>query len=128
MHSRAAAEIGDANPLVLAAIGYIYAGAGLTAEAQDVLRQLQARNAQTWAPEALALVHIALGSHETALDYLEAGERGASQWILFCGVNPGRTFASEQPLPRLAGRAETEGNHQTPESSPRRIAAEDEGI
>jgi len=88
MHSRAAAEIGDVNPLVLGAIGYVYASAGLTAEAQDVLRQLRAMNAQTWVPEALALVHIALGSHEAALDYLEAGERVASQWILFCAVNP----------------------------------------
>ena len=29
-----------------------------------------------------------LGSHEAAMDQLEAGERVASQWILFAAVNP----------------------------------------
>ena len=98
-HSRAAVEIGAANPLTWGALGYIYASAGLTAEAQDVLRQLDSMNAQKWTPEALAIVNIALGFHEAAMDQLEAGERTASQWILFCAVNP--RLAPLRPHPRF---------------------------
>jgi Flp pilus assembly protein TadD len=99
MHSSAAAEIGGGNPLILGTLGYIYANAGLTAEAQDVLRQLESINVQKWMPEALALVHIALGSHEAAMDQLETAEQVASQWILFCAVNP--RLAPLHPYPRF---------------------------
>jgi hypothetical protein len=75
-------------------------GAGLTAEALDILRQLESMHAQAWvSPYALALVHIALGSFEAAMDQLEAGERAASQWILFSAVNP--KLAPLRPSPRF---------------------------
>lgn len=98
MHARAAVEISTANPLLLGTLGYVYAGAGLTAEAQDVLRQLESMHAHTWAP-ALAPLHVALGFHEAAMDQLESGVGVASQWILFCAVNP--RLAPLRPYPRF---------------------------
>jgi DNA-binding winged helix-turn-helix (wHTH) protein/Flp pilus assembly protein TadD len=89
MQARAAVVEDAESPVALGMIGYIYARAGLTAEAQDILRQLESMHKQIWVyPWALALVHMGLGSHEAAMDHLESGERTASQWILLSAVNP----------------------------------------
>ncbi len=99
-HARTAVEISAASPLMLGTLGYVCAGAGLIAEAREVLRQLEPIDSQTWVyPYALVLVHLGLGSYEAAIDQLEAGERIHSAWILFSAVNP--KFAPLHPYPRF---------------------------
>ena len=53
----------------------------------------------------MALVYVGLGSNEAAMDHLEAGERIASQWILFAAVNP--KLAPLRSSPRFRALLET---------------------
>ena len=53
-------------------VGYVHARAGRQAEAQEVLRALEARAQQQYvSPIDIAVVQAALGNHEVALDWLE---------------------------------------------------------
>jgi tetratricopeptide (TPR) repeat protein len=63
-------------PVVLADLGYVYARAGRSKDAYNVIAELTNRSAREYVPPyALALVHAGLGENDRALEWLErAGE------------------------------------------------------
>lgn len=65
-------------PFSAAALAYAYARAGRRAEAETALAEFERKRAESYYPAfALALVHLGLGDHEGALDWLEtAAEEG----------------------------------------------------
>lgn len=71
-YEKARALGGDA-PRVLSGLGQTLAQAGCTWEARAILDQLHAMAGQQWVSLAcFAIVHLGLGEHDSALDYLEA--------------------------------------------------------
>src|SRR5262249_34850579 len=84
-----ALELND-DPAGLAFIGHAEASTGHRREASDVLRQLtEAAKSRYVQPYAFALIHIALGEKDQALDWLERAvqERGAT-YFNFIKVDP----------------------------------------
>ena len=68
-----ARSLGGDAPRVLAALGQTLAQAGFTWEARALLDQLHSMASQKWVSlVCFTIVHIGLGEHEPALDYLEA--------------------------------------------------------
>jgi adenylate cyclase len=68
-----------------AGLGRAYALSGRTSEARRVLEELK-RSERYVSPEALALIHVALGEHDAALDALEQAwfERSINtSWLAF---------------------------------------------
>jgi TolB-like protein/cytochrome c-type biogenesis protein CcmH/NrfG len=78
-----ARELAGDVPTVLAATGQVLAAAGFVWEARAVLDQLHAIHRDQWVPSVcLAIVHLGLGDHKTALTHLETAcdkrERGVN--------------------------------------------------
>ncbi len=70
-------------------VGFVHAQAGRRSEAQEVLHALELREQQQYVPPVdLALVHVALGNHEKALDWLEKGLQQHSRWMELLAVLP----------------------------------------
>ena len=87
---KAAARVDDVRPN----LGYAYARAGRTAEAEAVLRQLE-RDGVGWFPE----LYLALGSEEEALGQLEAAFERHDDYLL--GIRCSPEFESLMNLPRF---------------------------
>ncbi|MEO8595271.1 MAG: hypothetical protein ABI759_18260 [Candidatus Solibacter sp.] len=61
-------------PNLLAAMGQVYALGGEPQRARDLLAQLQQRQQTSWVPSTVfAILHLGLGEHDRALDWLERG-------------------------------------------------------
>ncbi len=70
-------------------VGYVHARAGRRSEALTVLHALQAQAGQTYVPATdMALLHVGLGDHEAALDWLERGVVERSHWMELLAVHP----------------------------------------
>jgi len=60
------------TPSILGALGQTLAAAGRIAEAQSLLQKLETMSQAQWVPaSSLAIVHVGLGNHQTALQFLE---------------------------------------------------------
>ena len=61
-------------PNILGAMAQVHALSGETDRAREILGQLEDRARTAWVPNSVfAIVHIGLGQHDLALDYLEQG-------------------------------------------------------
>ena len=61
-------------PNILGAMGQVYALGGEPDRAREILAQLEHKRRNSWVPSSVfAIVHIGLGEHELALDWLERG-------------------------------------------------------
>jgi tetratricopeptide (TPR) repeat protein len=83
-----ATELGG-SLIVRAAAGYTLAASGRRDEARAILDQLKTRAAQAYVPPSnLALVHLALGEHDEALDRLEEAVEARDLLLTFLTVEP----------------------------------------
>jgi tetratricopeptide (TPR) repeat protein len=97
---RKAQSVQTNSALVLAALGHCYGVAGRTAEAQQVLQQLEDMAKQRYvAPGDLALVYAGLGNKDEAIRALERSYQERSNWMLFLQEDP--RFANLQSDPRF---------------------------
>jgi TolB-like protein/tetratricopeptide (TPR) repeat protein len=65
-------SMADEVPNILAAMGHVFGLSGDHASARGILAQLEARSREVYIPcTCFAIVHLGLGEHEQALDWLE---------------------------------------------------------
>ena len=89
------------TPSGLADLGYIYARAGRSKDAHEVITELTNRSAREYVtPYALALVHAGLGENSRALEWLERAGEERSPRLVFLNVEP--TFDGLRGDPRFA--------------------------
>lgn len=70
-------------------VGYVHAAAGRRAEAREVLQVVEAQRQTTYVSATdLALLHVGLGDHDAALDWLETAVREHARWMEITSVLP----------------------------------------
>jgi serine/threonine-protein kinase len=86
---REAVELPGSGTYSLATLGYALARSGKRADAEAVLGQLDviARHHYV-SPASFATVHIGLGDHGEALDWLERAHAERRGWLAYLRVNP----------------------------------------
>jgi serine/threonine-protein kinase len=111
---RSAARSGRASQ-VLAVLASARVAAGERAQAQAILRELQARDAAGYVPAtSLAAVHNALGDTDVALDLLERAYREHDIRMAFLKVDARWNNLRSQPRFRaLARRMGLDADHAT---------------
>ena len=98
--SYAEAEALDASPMIRAAHAHALAVSGDSGGAQALLAELKRREADTYVPPYyLALIHLALGEREHALEYLEKAYRERDGSLPLVKVD--RRLDALRPDPRL---------------------------
>ena len=77
------------SPLMLALLGHAYAVSGKTAEAKQVLNDLQQVQAQRYvSPYTVAAIHAGLGDQDKAFESLETAVEGRDIWLMNLKVDP----------------------------------------
>jgi DNA-binding winged helix-turn-helix (wHTH) protein/TolB-like protein/Tfp pilus assembly protein PilF len=77
------------SPLMLALLGHAYAVSGKTAEAKQVLNDLQQLQSQRYvSPYTVAAIHAGLGDQEEALKWLETAVEERDIWLMNLKVDP----------------------------------------
>jgi TolB-like protein/DNA-binding winged helix-turn-helix (wHTH) protein/Tfp pilus assembly protein PilF len=86
---RKAVELSHESPLMVSALAHAYALSGNSVEAQRLVAQLlvQAKN-QYVSPYYIAIVYVALGKNELAMDWLEKALADRSNGLVFLKVEP----------------------------------------
>jgi serine/threonine-protein kinase len=73
----------------IAGLGHAYAAAGRVEDARRVLARLEERARRTFlSVHAIAVIHVALGEHERALDWLERGFEERDRALVWLRVHP----------------------------------------
>jgi serine/threonine-protein kinase len=86
--TREAVELPGGSVYAKAVLGYVLAHAGRTAETRKLLDELAAQAASGYvSPVAFALLHIALGERERALDWIERAYEERRGWLVYLRVN-----------------------------------------
>ena len=77
------------SPLMLALLGHAYAVSGKTAEAKQVLKDLEELQGQRYvSPYTVAAIHAGLGDHEQAFKWLETAVEERDIWLMNLKVDP----------------------------------------
>jgi TolB-like protein/Tfp pilus assembly protein PilF len=77
------------NPLILSQLGTLYALSGDQAKALEKLEALKSMHrARYVSPFCVALVHMALGQHDTAFDWLRKAHAARDHWMETLQVHP----------------------------------------
>jgi tetratricopeptide (TPR) repeat protein len=77
------------SPLMLALLGHAYAVAGRTAEAKQVLTDLQQLQDQRYvSPYTVAAIYAGLGDQEQAFKWLERAVEERDIWLMNLKVDP----------------------------------------
>ena len=74
--------------LMLGSLGYTYAVAGRRAEAEAVLNSLQDGTRQNVPALTFAFIHVGLGQHDTAFEWLDKAYAERFGWLIFLNVDP----------------------------------------
>ncbi len=100
-----AVDLSGGAPRVLAALGCVFAAAGRSERAEEILAELEQRREKTYAsPYGLALVRTALGREDT-LDWLERAIEERDPGLAELGVEPLLdAFRDEPGFVALAGK------------------------
>jgi len=77
------------SPLMLALLGHAYAASGKTAEAKQVLNDLQQLQDQRYvSPYTVAAIHAGLGDQEQAFKWLQTAVEERDIWLMNLKVDP----------------------------------------
>jgi DNA-binding winged helix-turn-helix (wHTH) protein/TolB-like protein len=77
------------SPLMLALLGHAYAASGKTAEAKQVLSDLQQLQGQQYvSPYTLAAIHAGLGDQDQAFKWLDTAVEERDIWLMNLKVDP----------------------------------------
>ena len=77
------------SPLMLALLGHAYAASGKTAEAKQVLSDLQQLQGTRYvSPYTVAAIHAGLGDQDQAFKWLETAVEGRDIWLMNLKVDP----------------------------------------
>jgi DNA-binding winged helix-turn-helix (wHTH) protein/TolB-like protein/Tfp pilus assembly protein PilF len=77
------------SPLMLALLGHAYAASGKTAEAKQVLNDLQQLQGQRYvSPYTVAAIHAGLGDQEQAFKWLQTAVEERDIWLMNLKVDP----------------------------------------
>jgi DNA-binding winged helix-turn-helix (wHTH) protein/TolB-like protein len=77
------------SPLMLALLGHAYAASGRTAEAKQVLTDLQQLQDQRYvSPYTVAAIHAGLGNQDEAFKWLETAVEERDIWLMNLKVDP----------------------------------------
>ncbi len=77
------------SPLMLALLGHAYAASGKTAEAKQVLTDLQQLQGTRYvSPYTVAAIHAGLGDQDEAFKWLETAVEGRDIWLMNLKVDP----------------------------------------
>jgi len=99
--ARRGIELSEASPIMLDALGYVYAKAGRKSDARKVLRQLQKMSTSRYvSPFGVAGIHAALGEKDAAFSFLERAYDDRAGQLVWLNVNP--KFDSLHSDPRFA--------------------------
>jgi eukaryotic-like serine/threonine-protein kinase len=86
---REAIEIPGSGPYSLATLGYVLALAGKRADAEALLGQLHVIARHDYvSPVSFATLHMGLGDHDEALDWMERARAERRGWLAYLRVNP----------------------------------------
>jgi len=82
-------KLSGGSPLMRAALAHTYGAGGRTMEALQILDELTSLGKQKYvAPYFFAGIHIGLGEHDRALDYLEKAYQEHSHWLIYLHIDP----------------------------------------
>src|SRR5215217_5189823 len=88
------------SPLMLALLGHAYAASGKTAEAKQVLTDLQQLQGQRYvSPYTVAAIYAGLGDQDQALTWLETAVEEHDIWLMNLKVDP--VFAKLRSNPKF---------------------------
>lgn len=107
LHKRAI-ELSDTAPLYVSGLGYAYGLAGRVDEAEQILDELLALEAQGIAgPYNIAIVHIGLGNNAQAIDWLEKALEARDSYMVY--IKHGAQFDPLREDPRFTRLIERMG-------------------
>jgi TolB-like protein/Flp pilus assembly protein TadD len=93
-----ARALAGSNPSLLASVGEVYARAGRQPEAQQVLEALGELAHSTYvSPVNRALLYLALGESNAALEYLRQGFDERAPWMMWLNVDPRYDAIRDEP-------------------------------
>jgi TolB-like protein/DNA-binding winged helix-turn-helix (wHTH) protein/Tfp pilus assembly protein PilF len=86
---RKAVELSHNSPLLVSALAHAYALSGNQAESQKLLKQLTTQSKKEYvSPYYIAIVYVALGKNDLALDWMEKAFADRSNGLVFLRVEP----------------------------------------
>src|SRR4029077_12141945 len=84
-----ARALGGDLPNILSALGEVLVRAGRRVEALGMLRELEVMSQTRWVPSScFAILHLGLGDHPAALEYLEAATDAREMTVAGLKVHP----------------------------------------
>jgi eukaryotic-like serine/threonine-protein kinase len=93
-----AVKLSGGSPLMRAALAHTFGAAGRTKEATHMLDDLTELATQKYvAPYFFAGIHIGLGEHERAIEYLEKSYEEHSHWLIYLHIDPSMDRLRDDP-------------------------------
>jgi eukaryotic-like serine/threonine-protein kinase len=87
--SEKAVKLSGGSPIMAAALAHTLGKAGRTADARKILDDLTELATRKYvAPYFLAGIHIGLGEHDRAIEYLERAYEEHSHWLIYLHIDP----------------------------------------
>jgi len=93
-----AVKLSGGSPLMRAALAHTCGPAGRTKEAFEMLEDLKKLATQKYvAPYFFAGIHVGLGEHDRAIEYLEKSYEEHSHWLIYLHIDPSMDGLRDNP-------------------------------
>jgi serine/threonine protein kinase/tetratricopeptide (TPR) repeat protein len=91
-------KLSGGSPLMRAALAQTFGEAGMTKEAHQVLEDLSALAKQKYVSSYFfAGIHIGLGEHDRAIEYLEKSYEERAHWLIYLHMDPSMDVLRDSP-------------------------------